>query len=211
MKLRKFISDQDKQAIEKAVGAAEANTSGEIVPAIVESSSGYEWVTYRAALLGWAAASLATVVMHYLHPFALEFWHIYAAQAVGLFLGWMLSRCAWTLRLLVPPSVMEQEVLEAAQGAFLRFGLTNTRDRTGVLIFVSLKEHRVQILGDKGIHEKVGTDFWKAETDRIVTAIREGRAAQGIIAAIGDIGQKLQMHFPRKSDDTNELPDRVRS
>lgn len=211
-KLNKFISEAEKIKIEQAVARAEEQTSGEIVPAIVEASDSYQGFGFRAALMGWAAASVATYLLHVWHPFAeLEFWVIYAFQVFGLVLGWALCRLPFTFRFFVPKSVREQEVLEAAQSAFMRFGLVNTKDRTGVLVFVSLKEHIIRILADRGIHEKVGEEFWKSETDRIALAIRNGKPAEGMVEAILSIGQKLHIHFPRKVGDTNELPNTLRS
>lgn len=211
MKISKFINEQERKAIEAAVHEAEAHTSGEIVPAVVNASSDYHWVAYRAAFLGWLAASLVLVMIHFRYPFALSFGSIFAYQSAGIVLAWLFSRTRVGLRLLVSEAAMEEEVRESAQAAFFKHGLVNTRDRTGVLIYVSLKEHRVQIVGDKGIHEKVGEGFWKAETDIIVKAIREGKPAGGLIQAVRDIGEKLQTHFPKRAGDTNELTNTLRT
>ena len=211
MRLRKFISATERKAIENAVRDAEKKTSGQIVPAIVASSSRYDWIGYRAALVGWAAASLVVLWLHFYRPFLLEFWETQSLQMGGLVVGWLLSRFRFGVRLLVHEKVLAEEVSHAAYASFVRNGLMNTRDRTGVLLFVSLREGRVQILADKGIHEKVGERFWKAEADRIVGAIRAGKASDGMVAAISSIGDKLHKHFPRRAEDTNELPDRLRT
>lgn len=189
---------------------AEAKTSGEIVPVVAPRSSRYDWIGYRAALLGWLAATALAVWLHFYRPFMLEFWETQVLQIAGLVLGWLVSRSRWGVWLLVPERVLAEEVAQAAHVSFVRNGLMNTRDRTGVLVYVSLRERRVQILGDKGIHEKVGDSFWQAECDRIVAGIRGGRAADGLAEAIRSVGEKLQQHFPRREDDQNELPDRVR-
>lgn len=211
MRLKKFINAMERNAIENAVRDAEARTSGEIVPVVVAQSSGYDWIGYRSAMIGWACATLLTFWLHYHRPFLMEFWAIELLQVFGLAIGWAFSRFHFGLRFLVSREVMAEEVRQAAQGAFLRHGLVNTRDRTGVLIFVSLRERRVQILADRGIHEKVGDGFWKEEVYRIVDSIRAGRPADGIAESIRSIGIKLQAHFPRKHDDKNELPDRLRT
>lgn len=207
----KFIDEEGTKAIEAAVSAAEKSSSGEIVPVVVPASSAYEWIGYRAAFLGWLSASIVTFWIHYQRPFALDYWGVYAFQAAGIVLGWLFSRSPWGFRLLVPESAISEEVLETAQSAFLRHGLMNTRDRTGVLIFVSLREHRVQILADKGIHEKVGERFWKNEADQIVRSIRNGSPAEGLVLAIREIGEKLREFFPARSGDSNELPDKLRT
>ncbi len=211
MKLKKFISATERKAIENAVREAERLTSGEIVPAVVEKSSRYEWIGYRSALIGWACATALTIWLHNFRPFALDFWEVQATQALGLLVGWFFSKFRFGLRLLVAEPILAEEVLQAAQRSFLKNGLMNTRDRTGVLVFVSLRERRVQILADRGIHEIVGDDFWKAEVARIVKGIRAGCPAEGMVEAIRSIGHKLESHFPRKEDDTNEIPDRLRT
>lgn len=210
MRVNRFFDEAGIKAIEAAVKDAEAHSSGEIVPTVVGASSDYHWLGYRAAFLGWLAASVATLLVHYRFPFALDFWSLYAVQAAGIVMGWVFSRLPLGFRLLVSAKAIEEEVLETARSSFLANGLVNTRDRTGVLIFVSLKEHRVQILADKGIHEKVGESFWQGEADLIVRAIREGRPAEGMAQAIRDIGEKLKTHFPKRSGDTDELSNRLR-
>jgi putative membrane protein len=210
-KLKKFLSAQDRHAIENAVREAEAKTSGEIVPVVTARSSHYDWIGYRASLIGWAAASLLILWAHFFRPFMLEFWEAEALQVTGLVAGWLLSRFSFGIRLLVPDVVLEEEVDHAAAASFMRNGLSNTRDRTGVLIFVSLRERRVRILADKGIHDHVGENFWNQEVDRIVASIQEGSPARGMTEAIRSIGDRLSKHFPPRPDGKNELPDRVRS
>lgn len=211
MRLKKFISATDRHAIENAVREAEKKTSGEIVPAVVLRSSRYDWIGYRAALLGWVAATLVTLACHYYLPFLLEFWDALALQIFGLVAGWLLSRFSFGARFLVSNETLSEEVAHAAHSSFLRYGLMNTKDRTGVLIFVSLRERRVQILADKGIHEKVGEEFWKVEVERVVEGIRRGKPAEGMIAAIRSIGDRLAVHFPHHDGDQNQLPNRLRT
>lgn len=206
----KFFDEKGSKAIEEAVREAESLTSGEIVPVVVDSSSDYHWLAYRAAFLGWISASVVAIAFHYKYPFAFDFWGLFLIQMMGVLSGWIFSISPWGFRLLVAPSVIDEEVLETARSSFIQNGLMNTRDRTGVLIFVSVKEHRVLVLGDKGIHEKVGDGFWKMEADLIVDSIRSGRPEEGIVKAIQEVGQKLAMHFPKRSDDTNELADSLR-
>jgi putative membrane protein len=211
MKLEKFISAEERKSIEKAVREAERRTVGEIVPVMVESSSHYGWLGYHGALLGWASAVALSIALHVARPFFLGFWENLGLQLLGLVIGWAFSRFSFGLRLLAHERVLAEEVSQAAQRSFLKNGLRNTRDRTGVLLFVSLRERRVQILADSGIHEKVGDAFWSAEVARVVSGIRAGRPAEGMIEAIRSIGDKLADHFPRKEDDSNELPDQLRT
>ena len=198
---KNFISEQEKKAIEDAVAEAEAKSSGEIVPMIVSRSSRYDWLGTRGAFTGWMAFFLIGLWLHFYLPFAFEYWETQGLQLLGLFLGWMVGRSRLGVKLFAAKEVLAEEVSQAAHVAFLEHGLVNTRDRTGILIFISLMERRVQILADKGIHEKVGQDFWHEETGRIVESIRRGQAAQGMLEAIRNIGLKLEAHFPRKVDE----------
>jgi putative membrane protein len=208
---KKFFSSSARKAIEAAVKEAEAKTSGEIVPVVARRCAQHDWIGYRAALIGWLAATLVALWMHYRRPFVLGYGEELALQALGLLAGWALSRFRWGLRLFVPEHVLANEVEQAAQLAFLRHGLANTRHRTGVLVYVSLRERRVHILADKGIHAKVGEAFWKEEVDRVVGSIRAGEPAAGIAGAVRSIGEKLHAHFPRQESDVNELPDSLRT
>jgi putative membrane protein len=86
-----------------------------------------------------------------------------------------------------------------------------TRDRTGILIFLSLLEHKVRVLGDSGINAKVQQSDWDGVTQLIVSGIRERRATDGLVAAIRECGRLLDAHgFRRRSDDKDELSDNLR-
>jgi putative membrane protein len=211
MRLKKFISAKERHAIETAIHEAETHTSGQIVPAIVASSSRHDWLGHRGALLGWLAATLVTFGHYLYRPFLIEPWELQALPILGLLAGWGLSRFSLGVRILAHEGALAAEVNQAAHASFVRNGVANTKDRTGVLIFVSLRERRVQILADTAIHEKVGTAFWDSEVKRIAEGIRAGKPAEGMIAAIQSIGERLSAHFPHHEGAPNELPDRLRT
>jgi putative membrane protein len=100
-------------------------------------------------------------------------------------------------------------VRNRAKQAFLDHGVTETRDRSGVLIFLSELEHQVQILADRGIHERLGVETWQRHVRTITRAIREDRAGIGIVEVVQEIGEELAAAFPARDDDENELPDGV--
>jgi putative membrane protein len=193
------------------VHEAEKHTSGQIVPAVVASSSRHDWLGHRGALLGWFAATLVTFGHYIYQPFVIESWQLQAFPIIGLIAGWGLSRFSLGVRLLAHPAALAAEVNQAAHASFVRNGVANTKDRTGVLIYVSLRERRVQIMADTAIHQKVGSAFWDAEVKRIVEGIRMGKSADGLIAAIQSIGERLSAHFPHHEGAANELPDRLRT
>jgi putative membrane protein len=203
------FSKQQKELIEQAVKAAESKSSGEIVPVVVAASGDYRGVAIRLSWAGFFLASIAAARVHRDYPF-LDFYFLLGLQVLGALLGWLIGRLPRAIRLLAGEKKTAAEVHEAALAAFTRHGLHHTRDGTGILIFLSLLERRVEILADRGIHAKVGESFWKIEAQKLVLGIREGRAAHGLESVIRDMGGKLAEHFPRAADDTNELSDELR-
>lgn len=205
-----IFSRQEKELIESAVKAAESGSSGEIVPVVVAASGDYSRVANRLGFAGFLVASAAAAWVHHRFPF-LDLPYLFGLQLVGAAIGWGFGRLPGVVRLLMGEKKLAAEVDEAAFAAFTRNGLHHTKEETGILIFVSLLEHRVEILGDRGIHAKVGEDFWKIEVQKMVLGLREGRAAEALASVIGDMGEKLREHFPRSAGDRNELSDELRS
>jgi uncharacterized membrane protein len=98
---------------------------------------------------------------------------------------------------------------ERARRRFELLGMTRTAERNGVLIYIAPKLRRFQILGDSGIHEKCGDDFWKETAAAMEERFRRGDFTEGLVHGIGKVGEVLAAHFPRKAGDVNELPDEV--
>lgn len=99
--------------------------------------------------------------------------------------------------------------MDRARVVFEEQELTATRDRSGVLLYVAWKDHKLAVLGDAGIHEKVGESYWHGIVDQVVTAFKDERYGDGLANAVTEIGRRLAEHFPRKHDDTNELRNEV--
>jgi uncharacterized membrane protein len=97
----------------------------------------------------------------------------------------------------------------AAQQEFTRLGMTRTAGRNGVLIFVAPRSQNFAILGDQGIHERCGEEFWREVAEQMTAHFRKSEFTEGIVSAIQKAGTLLARHFPRRSDDKNELPDVV--
>jgi putative membrane protein len=205
MRASELLGEAASQRIETAVRTAETRTSGEIVPAVVDRSDDYAVVRIAvAAALAFAAGSIALA-----SPLDPRFW-ILPIQALALVLGYWMTGHREILRRLVPVARREQRAKQAAGLAFLDFGLAETRDRTGILIYISLLEHRVVVLADRGIDAQVEEGTWDGVVDRILSGIREGRAEEGLCDAITICADLLAARFPRRPDDVNELPDTPR-
>jgi putative membrane protein len=126
----------------------------------------------------------------------------------GAALGWALSWLAPLERLLVGRQGMDQEVRSRAERAFLDHGLHQTAEGTGVLIFASLLEREAVVLGDHGIHARVGDAEWQATVAALVAGMKRGAPADGFVEAITRCGARLAEHFPRAGAPVaNELPD----
>lgn len=101
-------------------------------------------------------------------------------------------------------------VHKAAERAFVRLGMTQTRERNAVLVFVVPSRRKFVVLGDAGIHEKVGPDFWHRLVDVVSKKFREGNFTEGLVHGIAVVGEQLAIHFPHNVDrDKNELPDKM--
>jgi putative membrane protein len=108
-------------------------------------------------------------------------------------------------RFFVSEKEMDLEVREAATICFFSKGLHRTREETGILIYLSVFEGKVWVLGDRGVNAAVPPGFWQEVVDQVVTGIKEGRPAAAICAAVGRIRGVLAEKFPAAPGDTNEL------
>lgn len=110
--------------------------------------------------------------------------------------------------------VSHRKVADAQAAAALQFeklGMSATRERNGVMLFIAPVSQRFAVIGDSGIHGKCGEAFWSEVTREMAEAFREGRFSDGIATAVGRVGDALATHFPRVSDrpDADELPNEV--
>lgn len=103
----------------------------------------------------------------------------------------------------------EEDPLEKAKKIFARLGLTRTKLRNGVLIYVATDHRKFAIVGDEGIHRVVPEDFWEEVKEEIQKHFRRGQFCEGLCLGIRKIGEKLRMCFPAEKMDTNQLPDEI--
>jgi len=100
------------------------------------------------------------------------------------------------------------DALARARQVFSALGMERTALRNGVLIYLALEDRKLAIVGDQGVHARVGDAYWVGVRDVMVEALRSGRAAKAVVSAVDEVGRVLAEHFPRSRDDANELPDR---
>jgi len=198
------FSPQDKARITAAIHAAEKSTSGEFVAVVARASDHYVFVPVLwsaiLALLFPGACLLAGVSLRWVHLYQLQLL-IFIVLAVLL-----LSVPGLHLKL-TPRRVKHARASRLAQAQFYRQGVQVTPHHSGVLFFVSLAERYVEIVADKGIHEKLGEAHWQAIIDKFVAHVRRGQIVDGFVDAIGACGAAMAEHYPPEPSATNELSD----
>jgi putative membrane protein len=205
----------DVDRIKAAVREAEGQTSGEIVPYVVARSDDYEEAEWRGGFLLATIALAGTAV----YDFYTARWLLFGPAEVALagllagIAGLLLVKWFHPLkRLLAGRPLLRYRVQLRAAEAFIAEEVFATRHRTGILLFISILEHEVLVVGDAGINSKVEKFEWEGVVRRIVAGIRKGKPADGLVDAIRECGELLRRAgVDRRPDDTNELDDRLRS
>lgn len=213
-KAESLFSQQDKDRLAVAVKAAEERTSGEIVPYVVAQSDTYPEAWLRSGI----SAAFIVLFIFSLIGLGTDLWLPVGIAEVSLIAlaAFALAGLAATYipalkRLFIPTTILQQRVDERAALAFLDEEVFSTRDRTGILLFISLFERRVRVLGDAGINAKVEQSEWDDVTRLIVEAMKAGLPADGMLQAIDRCGQLLERRGVEiRPDDTNELDNTVR-
>ena len=101
------------------------------------------------------------------------------------------------------------DAIAAAQQAFLRLGMQQTKHRNAVLVFLAPRSRTFAVIGDEAVHARCGDDFWREVADAMTGHFKRGEFTDGILHGINRAGGLLAAHFPRDPDDRNELPDDV--
>ena len=101
------------------------------------------------------------------------------------------------------------DALRRARRVFAHLGMHLTAERHGVLIYLAVEDRKLAIVGDEGIHRRVGDAYWETVRDLMIAKLREGRALEAVLAGVAEVGRVLAEHFPRRPDDRNELSDQV--
>lgn len=220
------ILDHDQhQIVSHAVGAAELATSGEIVTVLADSSDGY---TDVALVWAVAVAFTAMSVFAVFPAFFLGLWDSLfhggwasdwtLGQTLTLMIGFGLLKFVGVLlvqlwrplrMVLIPGPIKSARVRSAAIRHFKVGAEKRTHGRAGVLIYLSMAEHRAEIVADNAIASKVPAEVWGLAMADMLVEIRKGCTAEGISAGVRDVGAVLAEHFPRGSEDMNEMPDRL--
>ncbi len=201
-----LFSAQEHERIEGRIADIEQRTAGEIVVVTSRSSDRYLEVKLGAASM---SALVAASIAHFVWP------NLTVAEVLSLELllgglGLLLASQPWLLRRLLPRERSRLAVERACELSFLEHAVFETRDRTGVVIYLSELEQQVAILGDKGIHARVETKGWSELVAQLVKSIQAGKACDGLCEVVDRLGETLAQGAPVREGDTNELSNRVR-
>jgi len=213
MRIHDLFSEADLEAIQRATAAAERRTSGEIVPYLVERLDDHAEARWRGATIGALVSALIAGTVHAL----VGYWSGYGVAWItlpalaGAGLGYLIGGIGPVTRLLMPADALDVMAQRRAEAAFLEEEVFRTRDRTGILIFLAVFEHRAVILADEGIHRVVPRHVWQELVTGLVAGIKARDAAGALERTIARCGDILSEHrVERRPDDRDELHDRVR-
>lgn len=218
------MSAEDHARVSEAVHAAEGATAGEIVTIVADRSDAYldvaVWWSVVAGVLALAALAafpqFYTQLVGWLSGGWVTDWSLGEAFELALavfvlkFIGMRLILHWMPLRLLLTPGLAKARRVRARAVRYFKVGAERrTAGRTGILIYLSMAEHRAEIVADEAIRTLVPPEAWGEAMAHLVAEVRHGRVADGMVAAVRDVGAILAEHFPRAPGDINELPDRL--
>jgi len=219
-----YLNEDQHKIVSNAVKEAELSTSGEIVTVLADRSDEYTDVAL------WWSLGLSFTVMSLFAAFPSPFLNLWDAAIGGWGHEWTTGELAsMTIGLglltflivlglqqwqplkffLIPAPVKASRAHDQAIKHFKVGAERRTIGATGVLIYLSMREHRAEIVADDSIAEKVNAEVWGEAMGDMLVHIRKGQVAEGMAAGVRDVGFILSEHFPRGENDENELPDRL--
>jgi len=217
---RKILSEADLDRIAEATRLAELKTSGEIVTVITNRAGSYTGHVLLAATVVLFVVSVGYLTL--LGPVAALlqrlFWAYDVRHALGVLVfcqaaAFILTYIVLTVwpglkSLIIPKKDKVDKVRRKAESDFFRHHVAATKGATGVLVYISRFERRVELLVDAGIAAKIKQDTWKSVVDGVIAGIKGPDFVKDLCAQIVRIGETLSKDFPHRADDVNELPNR---
>jgi putative membrane protein len=217
------LSADDHARVSAAIAAAEAKSDGEIIAIAADQSDAYHDVGLHYAVL----VLFLVLAFFAIWPQQLELWWTRLMgwtsepsmrQLLTLLLGFALLKFLVVLfilkwrplrMLLTPGSTKTRRVRRRAVMLFKTGAERRTIGRTGILIYLSMAERRAEIVGDEAITAVTTPETWGEAMAALLKDVKDGRPGDGIVAAVGLIGDVLATHFPKTSEDSNEIPDKL--
>jgi putative membrane protein len=218
------FSEQDHALVTEAVAKAESLSDGEIVTIVADKSDSYHDVALHYAVLAmlFVPAALAAVPQGFVDSLAAAFLGWNAEPTRGLLMLFLFAALAASflivrlilaytpLRMaLTPGTTKSRRVGRRALQLFRVAAEKKTHGRTGVLLYLSLIEHRAEIVADEAIHSKVEPEVWGEAMALLVERVKAGQPGEGMALAVGKIGEVLAGCLPKTLGDPNQIPDRL--
>jgi putative membrane protein len=200
----RFLDDEARAAFAKAIERIESTTAIEVVVAMRRRSAGY---LHANVIVGVVVAFAALAAMLYASsPFS---WLAILVDpfVVGLGSAALVRWLPDVKRLLTPAAIRDRHVVAAARATFVERGGHNTRDRSGVLVYISWLERQVALVPDSGLARALPDEILARCNAELTTAMRSGGAA--VARTLETLAAQLAVAMPRRHDDVNELPDAI--
>jgi putative membrane protein len=218
------VDEADHLLVTAAVAEAERHTSGEIVTIVADISDHYEDIG-----MAWASAAAGLALFCYMlfpdfylgiidrmtggweHEYSVREYLALLSTALALkWLGaWLILK--WMpLRLALTPKIIKLARVRSRAVSMFKVGTeAKTVGRTGVLLYLSMKEHRAEIVADEEIAKLVAPEVWGDAMVALLDRVKAGKPGEGMAEAVRQMGIVLAEHFPKGSENPNELPDRL--
>jgi len=216
------FSESELQEIGRAVKEAESETAGEIKVAFIRESYDYaKYELFFALITGFLSLGIILLFRGNIEILIRNMFWEYSSLYTAVFFGispfvvitvfYLLANLRFMDRIIVPRKIMNRKVYERAIRYFTESGIFNTRDRTGILIFLSFLERRVELIADRGISSKIPQERWDGIVNQITEGIKKGKTVEHLVVSVRECGAILSEadQFPIKPDDENELADDV--
>lgn len=218
MKVEKYLPPSSQEKITKAVSEAEKKINAEIVPVFMISSDDYAEAKLRGAILTATVFALSVLLYDHLMGWYQFFllkndWLFVSSIGAGGVLGYILFGYVPALKkLMVGKQKLQMRSAAMAERVFGEYKLFETKSRTGILIFVSLFEHTIEILPDKGLKEKIADDEWQKVINEMKPSLRAKKFDAAFVQSISKITEILVTNKMERApgSDSNELPDHLR-
>lgn len=201
------LSERELKHLEGVIGELERKTSGEIRLIIVGRSMPPSVKILSGTMV--LALILLFIERHLFLAWVPDLVLLAATLVVSFVIGILLSRIPAVVRNLSSPFKLRHHALMRAELEFYREGLGETKDRTGILLFLSLLEHQAVVLADKGIAGRLKPDIWNEVVATMLEGPKTGQWQANLEKALRQCGGVLAQHFPIQEGDRNELPNLV--
>lgn len=218
LKKKYSFTEENLKKIQDAVATAEKNTDGEIALAITPSCSNYGfWELIFAVVMGLITSACLLPFSSKIKTFIdsiywdmsdyhFTFW-ILMIVFVSILFFYLIANIPFVDRLIIPKRAKKRAVYNKAIKTFVHSGVYKTKSNTGILLFFSVLERKIQIIADSGIASKISPKVWKDLANSLAEGFKSKNPTDTIVKAIEECGQILAKEFPAQDENPNELPD----